>query len=325
MISVIIPTYKGSKYLSRAIESVLIQDGVDFEVIVVDDNDPESIERTKTEKVMEKYQNNIKVKYIKHKKNLNGSTARNSGIKEAIGDYISFLDDDDFYYPNRLKKCLDNLKHNNFDIVYTDVIIIKHNIISGYINALLEGNLFKELLLDSNLFGTGSNLFIKKNLIEKNGGFDESLLRHQDYEFLLRQFAHGATVASINECLVAKAMNDTNNTVNYEKLKDIKDKMFISFQQYIDCLEEKDRIHFLICQHKELLNKALIENNKAGISEQRDSLKELGYAFSLKDRLKEIIISSKLRPVIQKMVWNLRSFRIKRKNKEASRYALENI
>lgn len=66
LVSVIIPTYKGSKCLSRAINSVLNQVGVDFEVLVVDDNNPDSDERKKTEIVMKDYVNDDRVIYLKH-------------------------------------------------------------------------------------------------------------------------------------------------------------------------------------------------------------------------------------------------------------------
>ena len=67
MISVIIPTYKGASSLSRAIESVLMQEEIEFQIIVVDDNYPESKERKETEYIMRKYENRKNVKYIKPK------------------------------------------------------------------------------------------------------------------------------------------------------------------------------------------------------------------------------------------------------------------
>ena len=95
-VSVIITTYKRADMLSRAINSVLNQTYKNIEVIVVDDNGNGSEYRLKTEIIMNKYSQIDNLKYIKHKENKNGSAARNTGIREATGDIICFLDDDDW-------------------------------------------------------------------------------------------------------------------------------------------------------------------------------------------------------------------------------------
>ncbi|MGG6496129.1 UNVERIFIED_CONTAM: glycosyltransferase family 2 protein, partial [Bacteroidetes bacterium 56_B9] len=91
------------------------------EVIVVDDNNPEMPARKRTELLMQQYAENAKVKYIKHEHNKNGAAARNTGIQIAKGEYIAFLDDDDEYYKNRIRICVDTLSENpEYDAVYTE-------------------------------------------------------------------------------------------------------------------------------------------------------------------------------------------------------------
>ena len=323
MISVIIPTYKGASSLSRAIESVLMQEEIEFQIIVVDDNYPESKERKETEYIMRKYENRKNVKYIKHPKNMNGSTARNTGIRAADGEIISFLDDDDFYLPYRLKKCYIRMKETDADIIYTDVLIVKNNIISDYIKALVEGNLFTNLLVNENIFGTGSNLFIKRELITRNGGFNEKLPRQQDYEFLLRQFSKGAIAVPINECLLVKSMNNTNNSVSYEVLKKIKYSLLCTFCEQIKGLKPELRKNALIAQHKELLHTAEISSYQIGIKEQKNALSKLGYKYTISDRLSEILLSSKMHILFQKTVWKLRGHILRRKYKYICNYALD--
>ena len=97
-ISVIITTYGGSKKIRRAIKSVQHQGFKDYEIIVVDDNDPGSDSRTITESILEEFVNSNSIIYIKHDKNLNGSAARNTGISMAKGAIIGFLDDDDEWH-----------------------------------------------------------------------------------------------------------------------------------------------------------------------------------------------------------------------------------
>ena len=95
LVSVIIPTYKRPDYLDRAIDSVLNQTYNNIEIIVVDDNNPNTEGRERTEKIMRRYENNPHVIYIKHEYNKNGSAARNTGFKASHGVYLAFLDDDD--------------------------------------------------------------------------------------------------------------------------------------------------------------------------------------------------------------------------------------
>lgn len=97
LVSVIIPTYKRPQMLGRAIDSVLSQNYENLEVVVVDDNTDDDEFRLETIRFMAKYASDSRVKYIKHRINQNGSSARNSGILHAKGEYIAFLDDDDFF------------------------------------------------------------------------------------------------------------------------------------------------------------------------------------------------------------------------------------
>lgn len=104
LISVIIPTYKRASFLARAINSVLEQTYPQVEIIVVDDNNPDSEFRAETEKIMGNYINVPSVQYVRHTQNCNGAAARNTGIECSRGMYICFLDDDDWYMPHKLEK-----------------------------------------------------------------------------------------------------------------------------------------------------------------------------------------------------------------------------
>ena len=80
-VSVIIPTYKRSKYLIRAINSILNQTYKNVEIIVVDDNGKNTPDQIETEKELQKYINNKHIIYSVHEKNKNGAAARNTGVK----------------------------------------------------------------------------------------------------------------------------------------------------------------------------------------------------------------------------------------------------
>jgi len=113
-VSVIIPTYNYGQYIDKSIDSVLSQTYTDFEIIVIDDG---STDNTRTI-VETKYRD--KVKYI-YQENRGAPAARNQGLREAKGDFIVFLDADDWFAPENLEYKV-NILENNVDVgwVYSD-------------------------------------------------------------------------------------------------------------------------------------------------------------------------------------------------------------
>ena len=100
IVSVIITTYKRSELLPRAIDSVLAQSYENVEILVVDDNAPDSEYRKATENLITtRYSQEPKVRYVKMPKNSGSCPARARGVSESKGEYINFLDDDDEFLP----------------------------------------------------------------------------------------------------------------------------------------------------------------------------------------------------------------------------------
>lgn len=236
-ISVIIPTYKNRGGLQNAINSVLQQDYDNYEIIVVDDNDPKWPERFDTESIMNKYVENNKVVYIKHEYNKNGAAARNTGIGIANGDYIAFLDDDDTFFPSKLRLQLDYLKQNpQYDAVYC--FAQKEGVVIKAIP--YEGDVSKQiLLLESSMF-TPTLMFRKAALLAIQG-FDESFIRHQDYELLLKFFAHGYKIGCLRECLTKIGQNKGENEPSGDKLEQIKKLYFSKFDYYIEKYDGEEK------------------------------------------------------------------------------------
>ncbi|MDP3388286.1 MAG: glycosyltransferase family 2 protein [Eubacteriales bacterium] len=88
LVSVLIPTYKSTSSLKMSVESVLSQTYENYEIIVIDDNNPDTEYRRRTEAIMDRYIHNPKIMYIKHSKNKNGAAARNTGFKNSKGELI---------------------------------------------------------------------------------------------------------------------------------------------------------------------------------------------------------------------------------------------
>jgi glycosyltransferase involved in cell wall biosynthesis len=188
LVSVIIPTYKQPDVLTRAIDSVLAQSYTKIEVIVVDDNDSESEYRLKTEKIMGNYKNYKNVKYIKHDKNKERSAARNTGLKFSSGNYIMFLDNDDEFLKDKVAvqvECLNSLD-NTWGLCYTRYLRKSGEKTVAYCGETREGNLLIEGLKRNLFIHAGSNLMLRRDVIEEIGGFDESISINEDIEFIIR-------------------------------------------------------------------------------------------------------------------------------------------
>ena len=104
-VSVIVATYRRDSVLEKALESLAIQTYVNFQLILVDDNDHDEWNQ-KVEKIVCKFKKaypQIEVVYIQNHPNLGSAKTRNVGIEQANGEYVCFLDDDDIYLSRRIE------------------------------------------------------------------------------------------------------------------------------------------------------------------------------------------------------------------------------
>lgn len=111
LFSIIIPIYNVEKYLRRCIESVVLQNYSDFEVLLINDGSPDN-----SEKICEEYFYDDRIKYIK-KDNGGLSSARNMGLDYAQGKYILFLDSDDYIANDCLEKIKDIVNEKQYDLI----------------------------------------------------------------------------------------------------------------------------------------------------------------------------------------------------------------
>ena len=104
VVSVIIPAYNCSRYIETAIESAINQPET-LEVLVIDDGSSDGLDT-----VMDKYQEEPKVRYLKNKENMGVAATRNRGVREACGTYVAFLDADDYWEKNKLTMQMEALE-----------------------------------------------------------------------------------------------------------------------------------------------------------------------------------------------------------------------
>ena len=182
LVSVIIPTHNRDQLILRAVNSVLCQTYRKFECIIIDDCSNDDTEKNI------KSINDIRIVYLRHKKQKYASGARNTGIKHAKGELIAFLDDDDEWYPTKLEKQVRLISRlpKKIGMIYCwmDYFDNKNHLIRE-VHPRLKGNVFK-YVLDSQRLGGCPTLMVRKQVIHKIGNFDETLKRGNDGDFIRR-------------------------------------------------------------------------------------------------------------------------------------------
>lgn len=308
-ISVVITSYCGSDNLARAIDSVLNQTYKNFEIIVVDDNDPKSLDRQKTETVMKQYISDKRINYIKHPKNMNGSAARNTGINAAEGVYIQLLDDDDYFFPKKFELSVRALENNPAcSMVITGSMALSSEglvDLSGTTEDSSNCIISKEWLYRFNALGTGSNLFATKDSIIAINCFDASYPRMQDIEFIFR-YCMKYKVCSIKDRLIIKHINNRPIKVNtYRKHEAVLTKFITQFkQEIIRLLGEDGANSWLESQASHLFRIAISEGDKDCIRDAVQRLeryRNLSIVEKLKSSFPAIWIAIKSNPLLLKL------------------------
>jgi glycosyltransferase involved in cell wall biosynthesis len=184
LISVIIPTYNRANELKRALMSVQAQSYTNWEVIIVDNHSSDH-----TDKVVSAF-NEPRIKLCKINNNGVIAASRNMGIRESLGDYIAFLDSDDWWMPQKLSVSFSALA-SGADLIYHDLFLVtkpKHRFIFRKVaTRALKVPVFFDLLELGNGI-TNSSVVVRKSLLTSIDGLSEdcNLTAIEDYECLLR-------------------------------------------------------------------------------------------------------------------------------------------
>lgn len=205
MISVIIPNYNYSKYISKAVDSVLSQTYPNVEVIVVDDGS-----RDDSLDILKTYGNEIKV--LKQK-NQGVSAARNSGAEASSGEFVAFLDADDIWLPKKLERQMRKFDNDKeLGLVHCSMSYIDpHDRILGENRDGMEGFVASELLRFERgvVIGTGSTSLVPKTIFDELGGFDLRMTTAADWDFSYR-LGTKYKIGFISEPMVLYRMHDSN-------------------------------------------------------------------------------------------------------------------
>lgn len=177
LISIILPTYNGSRYLKKAIESCLCQSYSNLELIVVNDCSTDN-----TAAIIEHYSKlDNRIKVVRNDVNMKLPSSLNKGFSLARGEYFTWTSDDNLFAKDALQVLLDNIQAEGSDIIYSSYHIINE---SGArvdkFAGVPEGILFKCVV--------GACFLYKRTVHEQLGGYDVTKFGMEDLDFWLRAF-----------------------------------------------------------------------------------------------------------------------------------------
>jgi glycosyltransferase involved in cell wall biosynthesis len=203
-LTVVIPTRNRSTFISRCVEGALAQADVDLEVIVVDDASSDA-----TPVVLSEYQDE-RLRVVRLDKRLGVARARNVGSKEARGEWLAFLDDDDLWPPWKLRCQLDVAHASNADFAYGAAVVIDpREGIVRYGRAPAPDRLLEALLARNVIPGGCSNVIARAEVFRQLGGFDEELSQLADRDLWIR-LAETGTPAACQHVVVAYLLHEGN-------------------------------------------------------------------------------------------------------------------
>lgn len=191
-VSIIVPVYNVEEYIDRCLKSLVNQTLKDIEIIVVNDGSPDN-----SEEIILKYEkkyNNIK--YLK-KKNGGLSDARNYGLKYAKGEYIAFVDSDDYVSKDIYEKMYEKAKEGNFDLVVCNLnYVYDDRIVKCSSNINKDTTNIKKSML--NIYPAAWNKLYKKSLFDNNVRFKKGVW-YEDVEFIYRLLPYIKTIGTISD------------------------------------------------------------------------------------------------------------------------------
>jgi glycosyltransferase involved in cell wall biosynthesis len=209
LVTAVITTYKRSREAKRAIESVLAQTYEPLECIVVEDGSESGLEEwLRTSEYDE-------IRYVRHDSNQGLAGARNTGIALASGEYVAFLDDDDAWKSERVRRQVDLVRkaesYERLGVVYCEAEVRARGRVVSILPAENEGDLRRAITENGPSTVQSSFLFSKQALLTV-GGFDETLHSSIDHDIWLALAAHGFAAKTVSEPLVI-SYNEFNDSM----------------------------------------------------------------------------------------------------------------
>ena len=294
-ISIIIPIYNVAPYVERCLYSALNQSYENIELVLVDDCGTDNSMNIVSE-VVEKYVGNKKILLFKHEHNLGLSAARNTGIKNATGDYLLFLDSDDEIPLNAVELLLEATNENP-DFVIGNIKVLGSDKFSFYFSipsGVIQGN---ELILDSFIkdkwYSMAVNKLIKKEFLLNHHLFFKEGILHEDelWSFILATKANKMSVVKDytyhyyirNDSITGKISirnYESNGIILCEKKKIIDEINNVDFHSYM--MEKIVDFYYSLLVFRPSYNKLVCMHNLLKKNMNTLHLKDLSTSYKVK-------------------------------------------
>jgi glycosyltransferase involved in cell wall biosynthesis len=217
-ISICIPAYKRVNYLKRLIESIIIQDYTDFEVIISDDSDDDSVSN-----LVNDYSGKINIRYFKNEKSVGFSGNVNFAISKAKGQWIKLICDDDWFASaDSLSQFAEVIKDGNQFIfsAYTNCYEDTTRKTEIFLPTRVKNRIIQhpELLFAGNVIGPPSVTMLSRSIVEQ---YDEKLKWFVDLEFYIRVLLRIKSYSYINKPLINIGISESQVTKSCQNIPEI--------------------------------------------------------------------------------------------------------
>lgn len=277
LVSVIIPTYRRSDTVARAIDSVLGQTYRKIECIVVNDNTPNDACSTALYQSLGKYEGDRRFRFIEQETHVNGAEARNCGIRAAKGEYVAFLDDDDWWKEGKIEAQVRLIRARGESCggVSTLVEFYRQGKPFRWSRPYKDGRIFKQILRRE-VDVTTCSVLLRHTALDDAGYFDNSLMRHQEIQ-MLAFFASKYDIVLLKEHLTCISVDLNDNAPASDNARKIKRAFFHAVEPLMDRLSkaEQKRIRALHAQELCLIEwreRKILPAIKDGLKALRDPI-----------------------------------------------------
>ena len=233
LVSIIIPCYNQAQYLEESVQSAVDQTYPNIEIIIVNDGSSDNTQEV-AEELQKRYPDTIR---IVTQENQGISEARNTGIRESLGEYILPLDSDDILDPKIISKYVNTMIQNSADIVYSDLQRFEKNQDIRLRKPFSENNILYENLPH------GSSLY-RKEVWAKNKGYKQNMKEgYEDWEFWINAYKHNFTFHHLPEVLFYYRIKDESRDTNaYKKDTYLKAEIMMNHPELYTAIQVQEAI-----------------------------------------------------------------------------------
>ncbi|HIR13755.1 MAG TPA: glycosyltransferase family 2 protein [Candidatus Choladousia intestinavium] len=205
LVSVIIPAYRCAATISQALDSALVQE-VSLEILVLNDQSPDELDQ-----VMERYSSFAQIRYFHNKEKLGASGSRNRGVRLARGEYVAFLDADDWWAPGKLKAQLAIMKKEKVVLCATGrELVTPEGKLTGRVIGVREKITYPRLLLHNCI--NCSSVLLRTEVARENPMEHED--SHEDYILWLNLLKKYRRAAAVNQPLLKYRLSASGKSGN---------------------------------------------------------------------------------------------------------------